>query len=355
LRQGPDSCRNGKLGHIAYVALVKEELPMKVGVFTFVFQAQLSLEDALDWVVKAGAEAVEIGSGGYVGEYGTPYCQPGELLKDPTGLKAFKSVVADRGLIISALSCHGNPLHPQKEIARRHQQDIHDSILLAEKLEVPCVVTFSGCPGDCEDSRYPNWVTCPWPPDFLKILEWQWNEKIIPYWREEGQFAADHGVKIALEMHPGFSVHNTEALLRLRREVGDVIGANFDPSHLFWQGIDPIASVRVLKDAIFHVHAKDTFIDPVNTPVNGVLDTKPYADEINRSWIFRTVGYGHDVKFWKDFVSNLRLVGYDYVLSMEHEDSLMSLGEGLRKGVAFLKDLVITEKAGGAWFGEAGK
>jgi sugar phosphate isomerase/epimerase len=224
-------------------------------------------------------------------------------------------------------------------------------VRVAEKIGIRRVITFSGCPGDSENSRYPNWVTCPWPPDFLRILEWQWNEKVVPYWQEEAAFCRDHGVDmLALEMHPGFVVYNPETLLRLRAAVGPEIGANFDPSHLFWQNIDPIAAVRSLGEAIFHVHAKDTEIDPLNTMVNGVLDTKPYADELNRSWIFRTVGYGHDLKFWKDLVSNLRLVGYDYVLSMEHEDSLMSLREGLEKGVGFLKSLVLSEERGKPWF-----
>jgi sugar phosphate isomerase/epimerase len=224
-------------------------------------------------------------------------------------------------------------------------------VLVAEKLGVRRVVTFSGCPGDSESSKYPNWVTCPWPPDFLRILEWQWGEKVIPYWQGEVEFCRAHGVDmIALEMHPGFVVYNPETLLRLRAAVGPEIGVNFDPSHLFWQGIDPIHAVRELGDAIYHVHAKDTIIDPINTPVNGVLDTKPYSDEANRSWIFRTVGYGHDLKFWKDLVSNLRLVGYDYVLSMEHEDSLMSLREGLEKGVGTLRELVLTDERGKPWF-----
>jgi sugar phosphate isomerase/epimerase len=236
-------------------------------------------------------------------------------------------------------------------VALLHRRDFRDTVLAAEQLGVRRVVTFSGCPGDSEGSKYPNWVTCPWPPDFLRILEWQWEEKVIPYWQEEVRFCRDHGVDmISLEMHPGFVVYNPETLLRLRQAAGPEIGANFDPSHLFWQGIDPIFAIRELGEAIFHVHAKDTIIDPVNSPVNGVLDTKPYADELHRSWIFRTVGYGHDSKFWKDLVSNLRLIGYDYVLSMEHEDSLMSLREGLEKGVSFLRELVLTDERGKPWF-----
>ncbi|MCK6628676.1 MAG: sugar phosphate isomerase/epimerase [Anaerolineae bacterium] len=324
---------------------------MKVGVFSFVFQALLSYEKALDWIAGVGAQAVEVGSGGYVAELGESYCKPAELLADEKKLTEWAKKAADRGLEVSALSCHGNPLHPNPAIAERHRQDFRDTVQVAEKIGVRRVVTFSGCPGDSDDSKYPNWVTCPWPPDFLRILEWQWNEKVIPYWQDEVKFCRDHGVDmISLEMHPGFVVYNPETLLRLRNAVGPEIGANFDPSHLFWQNIDPLAAIRALGPAIFHVHAKDTIIDPFNTPVNGVLDTKPYANEINRSWIFRTVGYGHDVKFWKDLVSTLRLVGYDYVLSMEHEDSLMSLREGLEKGVGFLRELILTDERGKPWF-----
>jgi len=324
---------------------------MKVGVFSFVFQDLLSFDEALDWIAGTGAEAIEIGSGGYVAELGESYAKPAELLGDVKLLDEWKKKVDDRGLEISALSCHGNPLHPDESIANHHRDDFRNTVLLAEKIGVRRVITFSGCPGDTEGSKYPNWVTCPWPPDFLRILDWQWNEKVIPYWQEEAKFCRDHGVDmISLEMHPGFVVYNPETLLRLRDAVGPEIGANFDPSHLFWQNIDPVHAVRALGDSIFHVHAKDTRIDPINTPVNGVLDTKPYADEINRTWIFRTVGYGHDLDFWRDLVSNLRLVGYDYVLSMEHEDSLMSLREGLIKGVDALKEVVLTDPKGQPWF-----
>jgi len=151
-------------------------------------------------------------------------------------------------------------------------------------------------------------------------------------------------------MHPGFCVYNPETLLKLRNAVGDIIGANFDPSHLFWQGIDPVAAIRKLGPAIYHFHAKDTKIDELNTATNGVLDTKHYSDEINRSWIFRTVGYGHGYQVWKDIVSNLKMVGYDDVLSIEHEDSLMSVNEGLRKAIDFLKEVMIFEKTSGMWW-----
>ena len=213
------------------------------------------------------------------------------------------------------------------------------------------VVTFSGCPGDQENAKYPNWVVCPWPNDFSEILEWQWNEVLIPYWTKTVAFAKEHGVdKIAFELHPGFCVYNTESMLKIRKAVGPELGANFDPSHLIWQGMDPVACIRALGDAIFHFHAKDTKIDKYNTAVNGVLDTKPYADEIHRSWIFRSVGYGNDYAYWKDMISNLRMVGYDYAISIEHEDSLMSQDEGLSKAVDFLKNVLITQNTGDMWW-----
>ena len=244
---------------------------------------------------------------------------------------------------VSAFSCHGNPVHPNKEIAAEFDKAMHDAVLMAEKYGIHQINCFSGCPGDSETSQYPNWVTCPWPNDFGEILKYQWKV-LIDYWKGFVEFAKAHGVnKIALELHPGFCVYNTQTLMKLREAVGPEIGANFDPSHLIWQGMDPVTVIREMGDAIFHVHAKDTRIDRANTAKNGVLDTKSYADEINRSWIFRSVGYGNDALYWKDIISALRMVGYDYAISIEHEDSLMSKNEGLVKAVEMLKSVVVFE------------
>ena len=315
---------------------------MKLGVFA-VLMSDRSLKEALYNIVKLGAEAVEIGTGNYPGD---AHCKPAELLASRSALDAFKSAVESSGLQISALSCHGNPLHPNRNIADEHHKVSRSTVRLAKKLGLKTVINFSGCPGDSDRARHPNWVTCPWPDDFSDVVKWQWEKKVIPYWKREAKFARDNGINLAFEMHPGFVVYNTETLLRLRKECGKNIGANFDPSHLFWQGMDPIACVRSLKGAIFHVHAKDCRIYGANSDINGVLDTKHYGDEINRSWIFRTVGYGHGEDFWRDFVSTLRMTGYDGVLSIEHEDSLMSSEEGLQKAVAFLQGILIKEKVG---------
>lgn len=318
---------------------------MRVGVFTALL-AQLSLDNVLKKLTSLHIDTVEFGTGNYPGD---PHCKL-SMLDNRAELGEFKQKLNDQGFTISALSCHGNPLHPDKARAKHDQEVSRKTIRLAEKLGVPVVVDFSGCPGDSARSKWPNWVTCPWPPDYLEILKWQWDKVVAPYWTRQAQFAANHGVKIALEMHPGFVVYSPETMLKLRSIAGPSIGCNYDPSHLFWQGIDPIAAIRLLGDCIFHVHAKDAQVYERNLPLTGVLDTKSYTDERHRAWIFRTCGYGHGAGWWKDFVSTLRMFGYDYALSIEHEDSLLSAEEGLAKAAAFLNGIVMKEQPGAAWW-----
>jgi len=316
---------------------------MKVGLFLVILNS-MKLEEALDYVASLGVQTVELGAGAYAG---TAHCDPEALLASDRKVKELLRAVTSRGLQISALTVAGNPLHPNRKIALAHDADFRRCVRLAEKLGVEVVITFSGCPGGAPGDRQPNWVTCPWPPDYLEIIEYQWKKVVIPYWQKTAQFAERHGIKrIALEMHPGFVVYNPETLLKLRAAAGPAIGANFDPSHLFWQGIDPCAALRSLKGAIWHVHAKDTRVQEWNTTVNGVLDTKHYSDELNRAWLFRAVGYGNSRRFWCDFVSTLRMIGYDGALSVEHEDSLMTSREGLEKAIRFLREIVFHEPRG---------
>ena len=320
---------------------------MKLSVFA-VLLAQKPFDEACKFVSEQGVQAVEIGTGGYPGD---AHCKPRDLLAHPEKIDEMKATLAQYNLEIAAFSVHGNAVHPDKAVAAKFHDDFVQTVLLAEKMGVDTVVTFSGCPGGAPGDATPNWVTCPWPDDFTEILKYQWNEVLIPYWKETAAFAQAHGLKkIAFEMHPGFCVYNPETLMKLRAAVGSVIGANFDPSHLFWQGIDPVAAIRYLGEAVFYFHAKDTKIDAINTAVNGVLDTKHYGDEIHRSWIFRSVGYGHDDQTWKDIMSALRMVGYDGAISIEHEDSLMSVSEGLGKAIAKLKDVMMFDKKGGMWW-----
>ncbi len=317
---------------------------MKIGLFIALF-GDRPLEDALDTCVAEGIQSVEIGAGAYPG---TPHIDVPALIESKSERDALLNKIHSRGLTLSALSIHGNPVHPNKAIAEDHHNAFVNAVKLAGLLGVPCVNGFSGCPGDGPNAVNPNWVTCAWPDEFRDILEYQWNEVMIPYWTEQAKLLKENNVKFCIEMHPGFAVYSNDTLLKLRNAVGDSIGANFDPSHLWWQGIDPIAAVRELgqEGALYHVHAKDTKIDPYNSGRNGNLDTKSYGDIMNRSWVFRSVGYGHSVEWWKDFVSTLRTVGYDYVLSIEHEDGLMSSMEGLRKALGVLKEAVIFEEAG---------
>jgi sugar phosphate isomerase/epimerase len=321
---------------------------MKLGVFTVLF-AQKSFEEMLDYVASKGLQAVEIGTGAYPG---TAHCNPDVLLEDAGKLKAFKQAVEARGLIISALSCHGNALHPQKPIAKEFHDTFVKTVELAQRLEVPVVNTFSGCPGDSDDAKYPNWPVAPWPNDYQDLLKWQWEEKIIPYWTEMGKFAADHNVKVGLELHGGFSVHTPGTLLRLREAAGEAIGANLDPSHLWWQGIDPVQAIQILgrAGAIHHFHAKDTSFDTNNINKHGITDMQSYSLMLDRAWQFRSVGFGHDLKAWADIMSALRLVGYDYVVSIEHEDGMMSVDEGFTKAVQNLQQVLIREPLGEMWW-----
>jgi sugar phosphate isomerase/epimerase len=328
-------------GYAGSKTLYKEQ-QMRIGVFTVLFQ-DLPLEQMLDRVVAAGLAAVEIGSGGYPGAH---HCPVDELLESAGRRETWMRAITSRGLIVSAFSCHYEPLAPDPALARESDQAFRKTVRLAAQLGVPVVNVASGLPAGAPGDRSPSWVTCPWPPHNLRMLDYQWNQVAIPYWKEAGRFASNHGIKIAMEMHPGFLVYNVETLLRLREAVGPVLGCNLDPSHLFWNGVDVPAAIRRLGGAIYHVHGKDCYVDPLNVAVNGCNDGKPFDQIPQRAWTFRTIGYGHDVKTWKDIASALQLVGYDYVISIEHEDALMSIEEGLAKGVAMLKEVIVAQKPG---------
>jgi sugar phosphate isomerase/epimerase len=320
---------------------------MKLGAFSALF-GDKNLDETCKYFSSLGLQAIELGSGGVCGK---DHCNPEELLNDKSKFNAFKETFKKYDLEISAFSVHGNPVHPDKDKAEAYNKDFKDTILLAEKLGISRVMNFSGCPGDCPNSKYPNWVIQPWPDDFLTVLDYQWNEVLFPFWSKWAKFAKDHGVnKICIEPHPGFAVYNPETMLKLRNEIGEVIGCNFDPSHFFWQGINPSAAIRKLGPAIYNFHAKDSSEDMLNISVNGRLDAKPYTDEINRAWFFRVLGYGHDDVVWKDMISNLIMVGYDDVISIEHEDSLMTAKEGFEKAVEFLKRIIVFERSKGTWW-----
>jgi sugar phosphate isomerase/epimerase len=321
---------------------------MKLGVFTVLF-SQKNLDEMLDYVKEAGLNAVEIGTGGYPGN---AHCDLDILLESEEKRNEYLQKVTSRGLEISAFSCHGNPISPDSAFAEESHAALEKTIKLAGMMNVPVVNCFSGTAGDHEGAKHPNWPVSPWPNEYGDILKWQWEEKLIPYWKKMGKLAEEHGVKIGLELHGGFLVHTPYTLLKLREETCEAIGANLDPSHLWWQGIDPVAAIKILgkENAIHHFHAKDTYIDQDNVNMYGLTDMQPYGDIQTRAWSFRSVGCGHSLQEWSDMMSALRTFGYDYVVSIEHEDPIMSIEEGFGRAVKNLKSILIEEQPADMWW-----
>ncbi|MGM7701595.1 sugar phosphate isomerase/epimerase family protein [Pseudalkalibacillus sp. Hm43] len=315
---------------------------MKLGVFTVLFGDQ-SFEQMLDHVKNNGLHAVEIGTGCYPGN---AHCNLDELLHDAAARNHYLSLVKERELTISAFSCHGNPLSPDKNFAHESDETLRKTIKLAALMDVPVVNCFSGTAGDGEGAKYPNWPVTPWPGEYREVYEWQWENRLIPYWKEIGEIAEAHDVKIGLELHGGFMVHTPYTMLKLREATCDAIGANLDPSHLWWQGIDPVAAIKILGEAnaIHHFHAKDTYIDQDNVNMYGLTDMQPYDNVKTRAWTFRSVGCGHSLEVWSNIISTLRIYGYDHIISIEHEDPIMSIDEGFNRAVANLKTVLIEEK-----------
>ncbi len=320
---------------------------MKLSVVSSVF-GDMKLDEALAYLSSIGVPELELGVGGYPGK---GLADARVLSKDEKAREELVATFKKHGIGISALAVHGNCVHPNPAIAAEFEEDFRAACVLAGQLGVEKIITFSGCPGSDPDAKQPSWVTCPWPSEYLEVLDYQWNEVLLPYWRGAAEFARNAGVKkICIELHPGFAVYNPETLLRLREQIGDIICANLDPSHLIWQGMDIVEVVHYLGSAIGHFHAKDTEINHANTRKNGVLDTKHYGRVSERSWVFRTMGYGTDALVWKKVISALLVVGYDGSISIEHEDSLMSQKEGLEKAVEFIGGIITKQSAGRMWW-----
>lgn len=334
----PDSERNSATARSAQVS---EAAPRRIpiGVFDPVYE-KLSLEEMLDRVSALGLEAMEVGTGGYPG---TGHCPIDELLDDPAKAKAWQKKFEDRGIHVATLSCHGNPIHPDEKHAARDRESFRKTVLLAERLGVRVIVGFSGCPGGTPADKQPNWITYRWPPEYAEMQDWQWKEKVIPYWKDAATFARQHGVhRIALEMHPNFVVYNPRTLLKLREAAGEEIGANCDLSHLFWQGCDPVEVIHFLgkQKAIFHAHMKDTVLFPENVEKYGVLNFAfDTADLPQASETFRAVGYGHGASLWKSVVKAYMDVGYEGILSIENEDPILSGPVGVERAAWVLKNV----------------
>ncbi len=315
----------------------KRKIP--IGVFDPVY-ADLSMDAMLDRVSALGLEAMEIGTGGYPDN---KHCPLDELVADPAKAKAWLKKFTDRNIQVATLSCHGNPIHPDAAHAAKDADTFKKTVRLAEMIGVKVIVGFSGCPGGGPTDITPNWITYRWPPEYAKAQDWQWNEKVIPYWKEAAKYAREHGVhRLAFEMHPNFAVYNPRTLLRLREAVGEEIGANCDLSHLFWQGCDPVEVIHFLgkQNAIFHAHMKDTVFFPDNVNRYGVLNFSFEANDLAlASETFRAVGYGHSASLWKSVLQAYMDIGYEGILSIENEDPILPGPVGVERAVYVLKNV----------------
>jgi sugar phosphate isomerase/epimerase len=307
---------------------------MELGLYTDSV-GQLGFEQALDVAAAIGAKGVEIAAGG---QSAAPHMRVFELLENEAARTTFNNAFRRRGLRIAALNCSAWPLHPV--VGERQIEIIRATIRLAELLDVHKIVTMSGTPGDGRDASTINWVWYPWPPDAVELRERQWAAA-VPFWRELADYARERGIdSIAFELHPLHLVYNVPTLLRMREAVGPIIGANVDPSHMFWQQMDPIAVIAALGPAVQHVHLKDTQLVSEQVALAGVLDGRPFEDPAQRSWIFRTIGRGHGIDFWARFVVALRAAGYDDVLSIENEDMTQPPLEGVTEAARFMAPLL---------------
>src|SRR6202166_1414802 len=325
-----------------------------IGVFDPVYK-DISMDAMLDKVSALGLEAMEIGTGGYPEAH---HCPLDELVADASKAKAWQKKFEDRGIHVATLSCHGNPVHPDPEHAKKDAETFRKTVLLAERLGVKVIVGFSGCPGGSASDTQPNWITYRWPPEYAEMQDWQWKEKVVPYWKEAAKFSREHGIhKIAFEMHPNFVVYNPRTLLKLREAVGEEIGANCDLSHLFWQGCDPVEVIHFLgkQGAIYHAHMKDTAFYPDNVNKYGVLNFAfETADLPLASETFRAVGYGHGAELWKSIIKAYMDIGYQGILSIENEDPILTGEVGVERAAYVLKnvrnELLGTERAPQAIF-----
>ena len=312
---------------------------MRIGLITDSV-GHLPLEGALDLAQEHGLSSVEIATGNW--SEGRHADLP-TLVSSADARAEFAEKISSRGLALSALNANGNQLHPVE--GAQHDKVVRDTIELASCLGVPTVVMMSGLPGGRGDST-PNWITTSWPPETLEVLDYQWNEVAIPYWKELAALARDKGVRLAIEACGSQLVYGVSTMFRLIDAVGDdVVGANLDPSHLMWMGADIPTVIRALGPAIFHVHAKDIRVNRPQANRDGLLDTVPIERAGDRAWNYVTLGLGQPAgaTFWADFVYTLRAVGYEGTLNIEHEDTLVNSVEGVGRAADLLKQVVLAE------------
>jgi sugar phosphate isomerase/epimerase len=307
---------------------------MDIGLYTDSL-SELPFEPALDVAAESGIGSIEIATGG---QSSAPHLHVDTLLASAQARSRFLDAFASRGLRIAALNCSAWPMHPI--VGDAHALLIEKTFRLASELGVSKVVSMSGCPGDGPSATTIGWTWYPWPDDAVALGRRNWDAA-VRFWARMSRLAEASGVsRVAFELHPLHVVYNVPTLLAFRAEVGDLIGANLDPSHLFWQGMDPIAVVDALGPAISHVHMKDTEIQAEQVALAGVLDDRPFSTPAQRAWVFRTVGRVHPVAYWSALLAALRAAGYDDALSIEQEDPYASQVDGVREAASYIAGLL---------------
>ena len=297
----------------------------------------LPFDELLDTAARLEVSGIEVNTGGWST---APHFDLATMKTSVAARKAFLAAFEARGLEVISLNANGNPVHPTQP---EQGECLKDTIRVAGAMGIGTVCTMSGLPAGCAGDTMPNWVVASWPPETQEILRYQWDEVLFPFWAEIAALARESGVeRIALELHGSQCVYNVPSLLKLRAEVGPVVGANLDPSHLFWMGADPLAAAEALGEAVYHVHAKDTLLNPPVQATTSLLENGSLLDIPARSWSYITLGFGHGEEWWRQFCYRLRMAGYDGWLSIEHEDVLLNSLEGLEKSVALLKGVMPT-------------
>jgi sugar phosphate isomerase/epimerase len=311
---------------------------MKIGIVSDSL-GHLSFEELLDAAVELGVQGVEVNTGNWSS---APHIDLPAMVTDAGARGRFLGSFERRGLELIALNANGNQLHPTS--GEKQSKTLHDTIRLAGMMGIKTVCLMSGLPAGGPEYKTPNWIVSSWPPETGEILAWQWREKLIPYWKDLAALAQANGVKkLCVELHGNQLVYNVPSLLRLREEIGSIVGANLDPSHLMWMGADPLVAIDALGNAIHHVHAKDTYLNKPKQATTSLLENGSLTDIPARSWTYITLGYGHGEGWWREFCYRLRMAGYDGWLSIEHEDVMLSRMEGARRSVQLLNAVAPVE------------
>ncbi|MGN8048932.1 sugar phosphate isomerase/epimerase family protein [Curtobacterium sp. 22159] len=336
---------------------------MKLGLYDAIFHDR-PLEDALAAIAGNGLTGIELNTGGFLPPVHVPDLD--RILVDDVARDAFLARFDGTGVSIAGLNCNGNPLHPDRSIGERHAEDIRRSIRLAARLGQDRVVTMSGLPGGEPGATRPNWIVNAWNSAALDVLEYQWSVA-VPFWQEIDALAREHGVRVALELHPQNLVFNPASVRELVSRGGLTnIGVELDASHLFWQQMDPVAVVRDLGPLVFHAAAKDVRINP-HAAIDGVLDNAfrrlspeeprtnlggdEWANEWPKpsAWDFVALGKGHDTAYWTEFLAALHEVDPEMWVNIEHEDTELGREDGaaVAAEVLLAADAALSARAGG--------